>query len=396
MRKQNNIFADIISVFKNEIKLILNDIDLIIILLLSPIFYAFFYSSIYINKSQTKAPIAVVDYDKSDHSRTFIQMLAAHPNIYVKAIDQDKVFVNSLFLENQVYGILVIPHDFSKNLASKKQAKIELTLNNTRFLISNDINRAINELAYNMTLEQRKKFFYENGFNVRQADICLEPISLEIINNYNKFDSYGDFLIPGILLLILQQTLLIGISESVAKQREENSLLESLNKTENAIGYIMGKIFPYAILYLFYAYIFLFLISKLISINDSFDINFYSVAILTIIFIFSIALLGMFIGSFFKRKILALQFFVLTSYPFFLISGYSWPYESLPLILKAFSLLLPSTAYFNGINKAIYMNANIFEIFSEAMTLSLIAFALLSANYFRFNQLKEAKESKPY
>lgn len=390
MRFTKRILSDIYRIALRELDIISEDLDLIIILILSPIFYAFFYSSFYINKIEQKANVAAVDYDKTDISKRFLYMLSATQNVNLTYIFDDEESAKQIFLKNETFAILIIPKNFSKNLATKKGTQVSLILNNTRFLVSNDINKAVNEIAYKLIQDYREKYLYSNGISPSQASLALEPIKIELRNNFNSYDTYGDFLIPGILLLIIQQTLLIGISESVAKEREENLFQEVFSSSHSVFSYLIGKSVFYLTLYFSYFLIFFFVISKIISIDDSMHINFLTILVLLIPFLASIILFGMFIGSFFKRKILALQFFVFTSYPFFLISGFSWPFDSLPQPLKIFSLALPTTPFFNGICKALYANANLSNVLFETLNLFLIIIALsLSAN-FRFRLIKES------
>ena len=69
-----------------------------------------------------------------------------------------------------------------------------------------------------------------------------EPISTEVRSLFNPGGYYGDFLLPGLLLLILQQTMLIGLAESIARERESNSLKQWLTDTHgNIFAAITGK-----------------------------------------------------------------------------------------------------------------------------------------------------------
>lgn len=377
---------DIKKIFHREVRFIIKDRNLITILLIAPIFYAFFYGSIYINKSESNVKIIVVDNDNSYLSNKLIRNLEAHQLLQVETIKTDYLKAKNDFNKLNEFGILYIPKNFEVNLKSGKRITLKLFLNSTRFLISNDINKSINEVVSNFNSSMRLNYFLKQGFNYDQSFEMIEPIHADIRNLYNITESYGDFLIPAVLILIIHQTLLIGISESFAKEREFSTLRILQKLSNNSINkIIIGKSLFYLILYSSYS-IFLFGL-----VMNFFNIGFsgytISIVITTLITILSIIFFGIFISSFFPRKILAIQFLSLTSYPIFLISGFSWPQDSLPFFLKIFSWLIPFTPYSNAFTKIYLMGASIENIFLILIHLILITILYYTLSYLRINHL---------
>jgi ABC-2 type transport system permease protein len=86
-RRISGLFA----VLQREINFILKDKDLIVIILLSPIFYACFYGSAYFYKSEHDVPVAVVDMDKSSLSQQLIRNLDAHQLININEVLPDLI-----------------------------------------------------------------------------------------------------------------------------------------------------------------------------------------------------------------------------------------------------------------------------------------------------------------
>jgi ABC-2 type transport system permease protein len=115
--------------------------------------------------------------------------------------------------------------------------------------------------------------------------------------------------------------------------------------------------------------------------------NFIPLFIITFILLISVINISVFIASFFHRKIVALQFLTLTSYPIFLISGYSWPYSSLPTFLKLITNTLPSTPYFAAFTRVTQMGASLREIFPEVIHLLILAVAGNVLAYYRIKFL---------
>ncbi len=51
----------------------------------------------------------------------------------------------------------------------------------------------------------------ESGVSSKQAEALSNPVSISVRNMYNPYLGYATFIMPAILMVIIQQTLLIGI-----------------------------------------------------------------------------------------------------------------------------------------------------------------------------------------
>ncbi len=374
------------SIINREIKLIVKDKNITSVLLLAPIFYAFFYGSIYINKTENSIPIVIVDMDHSSFSQKLIRMLDAHQLINVENVTSDYSFGKEFVEKTDAQGMIFIPKSFEADIKNGRGTNVKLYLNTTRFLISNDINKAVNETIGTMNGGIRLKYFETQGYSFDQAKEMIEPVRMDLRSMFNYTDGYGDFLIPAVMILILHQTLMIGLSESIAKEREENSIYELFEKAgRNTTKALIGKGSFYIILYSVYA---LFFFSVTFSIfKVSFIGNALAFALATLLMVVAVTFLSIFISSFFNRKILAMQFLTLLSYPIFLISGYSWPMDSMPKLLQLIAKCIPFTPYSTLTIRITQMGAGFSNTINLLIHLAILAIIFFTAAYFRMNYL---------
>ncbi len=375
---------------KREILIITKDVNIISVILLAPIFYAFFYSSVYINKIENKLPVAILDNDNTINSNKLITDLNAHQmiNITQKVTSYDEG--KELLEKNKVFGFIIVDKGFEENIKLMKGTKIKVYLNTTRFLVSNDINKAVTEVVLNKAIEYRGEYYKNQGYSIQQANQLVDPVRLDMRPLYNTTESYGDFILPGLLALIIHQTLLIGLAESVAREREEKTFTSLFSTAGNkTIIALLGKTSFYFVLFAAYSFFFYavnFYIFKL-NLNGSM----YLLALLTLFYITSVIFLSVFIASFFERKIIALQVFAFTSIPLFLISGYSYPMQAIPWGMQLISNLLPSTAYLSAQIRLTQMNANFIEILPEVLKLILFTIIGFIGAYYRLNIIKKSE-----
>lgn len=368
----NRRLRGLFEVFKREAAFIAKDRNIITIILLSPLFYAFFYCSIYMNKTERDINTIVVDMDHSKTSETLIKEIDAHPMIKVMKVTGNLAEAKEYIYSMEAQGIIYIERDFEKDVKRGKGADLRLFLNTTRFLVSNDMNKAVNEIALATGTKTKVQFFESAGYNINQAKRAADPLTLDLRSLFNTTESYGDFMIAGIIILILQQTLLIGLSESVAKERENHTIRELFyTANESPWALIMGKGAIYFILYSCYAFFFFTFIFNMYS--QRLEGSVFALIVATAFLLLSVMFVGIFIASFFERKIMALQFFVFTTYPFFLMSGYSWPMKSMPVALQYLTQIFPTTPYLSAFARIAQMGAGFNDVLPQIIHLAILA-----------------------
>ncbi|MGE5679616.1 MAG: ABC transporter permease, partial [Bacillota bacterium] len=215
----------------------------------------------------------------------------------------------------------------------------------------------------------------------------------EVKSLFNPGESYGDFLIPGLLVLILQQTLLMGIAESVAKEREENTIYGLYSASNKSVwSAVVGKGSFYLLLFSSYAFLFFTLHFSIFKI--SFRGSVIAVVIAAILFLVAAVYIAILASSFLKRKIVALQIFAFTTYPVFLMSGYPWPHQAMPWFIKYISFFFPSTPFLNVFSRLTQMGAGWNDVIPELTHLTILALSALVLARLRFGNLIKHSEAE--
>jgi ABC-2 type transport system permease protein len=133
----------------------------------------------------------------------------------------------------------------------------------------------------------------------------------------------------------------------MAHEKEMNSFPMLLHKASGSVlRLLVGKSIFYFVIYCGYAFLFFTFHFQLYKLPLEGSI--VALIILTIVHFIAIILIGMLAGTFFPSKLVTLVVMVFSSYPIFLLSGYSWPIQAFPAPLKIAAFLLPQTSYFQG------------------------------------------------
>lgn len=344
----------ILQIIKAELNLVIADHSILLTVLIAPLLYALFLGTIYIKKDINRISFAVVDMDNSATTMKLTRLLSASSKVDVKAKLHSYLKAEDLMFKQKITGFLYFPAGFEKALMRLEGANATVYLNTTRFLPSNDLNKAINMVMLTAGSGVRLRFFESNGINPKHGMELINPILPEVRAIYNPTNNYGDFLLPGLLFLILQQTLLIGMGESVSKDNELDKLRGYVCKKNGVLQYMVGKPAYYLFLYFAYFMIFFFGVYPFfgLHITGSIPALFFT----GMVFVMVVSVLAILLGTFVKSQIRYMEIMAFTTYPFFLTSGYSWPVTAMPQPLQWLAQVIPTTHFLHAGTRLVVMS----------------------------------------
>ncbi|SKA43019.1 ABC-2 type transport system permease protein [Chitinophaga eiseniae] len=330
------------QLFLREIKLIAGNHSLLLTLLLAPLFYVFFYGTIYSYKVEEKVVLAVADDDRSEMSRMFVEQMNNMQVVSVLRASSLEAAQERMY-RGEAQGYFYIPKGMQSKVLSLQQADVVLAVNGARFLPSSELTGAITQLGLTIGAGVRLQYQEKMGLNSAMALQEAMPVNIDYRPLYNPQASYGGFLLPVLLVLILQQTLLLGLSGSVALERENGEIGRLVKVGGGLSGMLYGKAAFYLLLYLAYAAFFMTVNYQVLQLP--FRGSYRDLAVLLFLFVATLIPMAVWIGTLFKSQLLAAQLMAFSTYPFFLICGYAWPFESMPPLLQGLSSLLPLTPF---------------------------------------------------
>ena len=378
---------------REEAVLVYEDKSILLTCLFAPLFYAFFVGSIYKNKEVLEIPLIVVDMDHSSMSQKLSATLDAHPKIWLKHKLSNMKEAKELFYNLDGQGILMIPKGFERDIMHLESNELPLYLNNSKFLTSNELNKAVQQIGLGLSVGVKIKYFMAKGQTEQSAFQKSLPIIPAVISVYNATNNYGDYLLPILLILIIQQTLIIGFGQSIIhslKEHPDPDLLSAGPRTLMTL--IFSKTSYYFLLYCAYFFVFYTLVFPFYNLNFEGAITLHFLS--TFLYLTGVLLATILLASYFQSTIGWTEIMAFSTYPLFLISGYSWPLESMPKTLQLFANVLPSTPFFEAFRKLSVQGASAFHIKNELIHMTLLVFFLFVLLYFRLKQISKKTSIK--
>ncbi len=371
-----SLIQDTISVWWKELREMSHDVGVLIFFLFLPIGYPLIYYYVYSTETARDIPVAVVDEDHSALSREFIRKLDASPEAHVYARCADMTEAQDLMRKTEVYGIIRIPSSFLDDIRHGRQTRIAAYSDVSSLIYYKSILLPCTNISQDMNKNIKIEDLGATGLSSREIDIARSPIKYDHVMLYNPQGGYASFLIPPILMLILQQAMVLGIGMAMGRTREKNggfAIYRGVQGYDNPMAVILGKVLVIFPLFLFMA------LYMYVAIIFGFDLphigNYWSWIAMMIPYLLACSCFTIVCSCMIYRREDSLLIFVFMSVPLLFLSGISWPSVSIPHVWKVISWLFPSTFGLNAHVKIMSMGGDITTAAHEIRCLWLQAVA---------------------
>lgn len=198
----------------------ITDEGMLIFCILVPLGYPLLYSWIYNNETVRDVPVAVVDMSHTAASREFIRDVDGSADTKVAYFCQSLQEARKLTGRQQVKGVVFIPADFDTKLQRGEQTTVSVYCDMSLMLTYKAIYQTTQAVASDISANIQ--IARAGNMTNRDDVVTASPIDIESVPIFNTTGGYGNAILPGVLVLILQQTLLLGIGLSAGTARENN------------------------------------------------------------------------------------------------------------------------------------------------------------------------------
>ena len=360
----NEGLHDMCYIWAKEMKATVQDEGVLIFFILVPLLYPLLYSWAYNNEVVRDVPVAVVDLSHSQLSRQFIRQYDASPDVKVayhcNSIDEARELIG----KQVVRGVVYIPTDFATNINRMEQSHISVYCD-MAFILTY---KAIYQTATAVSAEINKEIqvHVSGNYTQREDEVSTQPLAFDEVAIFNPTGGYGNFIIPGVLMLIIQQTLLLGIGLSAGTARESNRYrdLVPISRHYNGIfRIVLGKSLCYFMVYAVMSAWLTMAVPRLFHFVTL--LEWHSLLGLMVPYLLACIFFGMMISCMVKYRENVMLLIVFMSVPLLFLSGISWPQSSLPGAWQSVAYLFPSTFGVRGFVRLNSMGATLADIEHE-------------------------------
>ncbi|WP_374521786.1 ABC transporter permease [Hydrogenophaga sp.] len=339
---------------------VVRDKGVLLLLAGAPVLYGFFYPWFYGPEVVQRVAVAVVDQDGSGLSRQITRFVQASPRLDLRWVGSDEASAQRALLRGEIEGYLLLPPDLKRHVVRGQAVSATVQANAAYPLVSKAVQLGFAEAVGTASAGVEMRQLQARGQSLWQAQLGREPVRLQSLALFNPIEGYGSFVVPAVALIILQQTLLMGVAMRVATWAEAGRQRASARAWAGrllafcTLGGISG-LFYFGWIFLMNAY--------------PSGGNPLGALVLLACYVPAVVVLGCLLGWWMANRERVLQVLLFTALPLAFLAGFSWPAEALPEPLQALRWLAPSTA---GIQASLRLNqlgASLADVWPQLLAL---------------------------
>jgi ABC-2 type transport system permease protein len=372
-----------------EIWRVVNDRGVFGLILLGPIIYGILYPQPYLGQVLRHIPIAVVDQDHTELSRNLVQSLNADEATAVTVRADTLAEAQAALARREVFAILGIPQDTEKEVLKGNPAHLPAYVDSAYFLLYNRMLQGITEASKAVNLEVASRGGRAEGSLARATLTRTSPVELLSEPLYNPTGGYASYVVPAAFVLILQQTLLLGVATMGGVTSESGRRRE-----REGVRAILGQAIAHLCLALPGLALYLIVLPRVFgfsTLGGPLDLLAFAIP-----FVLSVSFLAQFASLWFQRRETAVLLFIAASLPLFFTVGVSWPVEAIPDVVRDASRAFPSTSAIDGLVRINQMGASLHDVAKDWASLWALvaiygALAISAAIIFRGREVSHGR-----
>lgn len=356
----------------HEFTVAIHDPGIVLFFLFLPLAYPVIYSLIYNPEVVRNVPMVVIDNDRSAESRKLVRMLDATEEVWVRGYAADLPEARRAMDSKQCFSILEIPEGYGRDIGREETANAVLYSDMTLLLRYRGTLVAATDMMQeigNELLVEKIDEFVPLASTVVSGDLLpIENISMG--NTKNGFDT---FVMPGVIVLILHQCIVLAIGMSGGAKRESLKLAgyNPVALSRSTLVAMLAQCLCYMTL-LILPVIYMF---HYVPLMFGFPMagNFFQEMMLLLPMCLACCAIGFVFQAFVTERESVFVTWVITSLLFLLLSGLIWPRYDMYGFWKALSAVCPSTWGVEGFVKMETNGARLYQVVTEYRNLWILA-----------------------
>ncbi len=358
-----------------EFKRIRERKTLFLLEIIFPLILFFFFAEIYKEEVIRELPVAFYDADNTALSRKVIQFVESSPTLriteYCNSIDE----IESQFKRGEIQGAFVVPRNFESDIKSGTNSSIIVYKNSSNILVSNYLLKESALIIKTVSGGILLKKIKSTEISEERAMAVLNPITIEAASLYNPTYSYENYLVPGLVTVILQMLIMLAAVIVISSEYTHKTFSTLVKIAEGkAYKILIGKSIPHLLIHFSSIILIVGIIFPLynIAINGAF----ITLVLLMLSFVVASFMMGLLISTLIHDQLLATEIAFFINTPAFIFSGFTFPIWGMPFAHRLFAQTLPFTHFLNAFLKVYQMGAAFNSVSFEFLILNL--FTLVS------------------
>jgi ABC-2 type transport system permease protein len=367
----------LLAVASKELLQILRDSRSLIIVLIMPVILVLLFGY-GVSLDLKHLPIYVYDRDGSQQSQDLLKRFQASDYFEIAQVAAKYAELPRALDSGQAKMAIVIPWDFSNRLHDGRPAQIQALVDAT------DDNTANVLIGYAQAVVQGYSSDIQvDWLRARGQTAGIVPLSVQTRTWYNEDLESSAFIVPGVLALVMSVIGAFLTSLTIAREWERGTMEQLVSTPVTPLEIMFGKLVPYFVIGMLDV-----IVCALIALlwfHVPFRGSFVTLLVSSAMFMIVVLSLGFFISVIAKNQLAASQVALLTTFlPAFLLSGFLYAIEQMPVVLQWITRILPARYYVSALKKIFLKGTPTTLLYADLVPLAIftVVLALLATRSF--------------
>ncbi len=293
-------------------------------------------------------PTMIYDQNQTPASRELIRQFQGSKYFEVRGVAEDYTQVEHEIDRSRILMAVVIPRDYSENVAAGREAPVQLLIDGS------DSNTASIALGYAESVVRNYSVTLRSQrLNQRGGEQFTPPVDARLRVWYNSSLESKNYVVPGLIAVILQIIAALLTSLTIAREREMGTMEQLLSTPLRPVEIVLGKMMAYFVVGLIDSAIALVVGLYVFGVPLRGSILLLGVSIC--LFLFGALFWGIFVSAISHTQLEAYQLGLLSSFlPAFMLSGFVYAIETMPVPIQVITHIIPSR-YIVTIMKGVFL-----------------------------------------
>ena len=372
------MFRGFRSIFYKEVIQISRDPLTLLLMLLVPMLQLLIFGYA-INTDVRNIKTAVYNLDPGPQSRDLLHAFENTDYFKIVSYAGSDEELNHAIVSGRVKVGIKIPPDYSDRLLANRQATVLVLIDGSDSSIATQSLQVSSQVGLTQSLARLNTTLQGRESRTSQLPIEIRPKML-----FNPDSRSANFMVPGLIAVILQIITTLLTAFSIVRERERGTLEQLLVTPVRPFGLMLGKLVPYGLIGIVET------LTVLTVMRLVFDVpingSFLLLISLSILFLFTALAIGLLISTKAQYQMQALQLAWLIMLPSVLLSGFMFPRDSMPIVMQIVGYLVPATHFMEIIRGIVLRGATLVDLLPEVITLAVMGIVLLVLSAFRFRK----------
>jgi ABC-2 type transport system permease protein len=315
-------------------------------------------------------PIYVYDRDGSQQSQDLLKRFQASEYFQIARVVNDYPAITRALDDGSARMGIVIPWDFSLRLRDGGPVQVQALVDGSDDNTANVLIGYAHAVVQGYSAEVQLNWLEQRGQPLQPAAVNVETRTW-----YNENLLSSAFIVPGVLAIVMSVIGAFLTSLTIAREWERGTMEQLISTPVSAMEILLGKLAPYFVIGMFDV-----LLCSVIAIDwfrVPFRGSYATLLVSSALFLVVVLSLGFFISVLAKNQFAASQIALLVTFlPAFLLSGFLFPIEQMPLVLQWLTRILPVRYYVTLLKKIFLKGTPTALLYTDLIPLAVFALLL--------------------